>query len=168
MTPIRATWSSFFGSRNSRFESQFRTKNTIYTIWYTVYMQPKKQLKVQYISIFEEVDSFYWTKMHFLKKGPKIRAWVDPPPPHSGNARNKTFFLYWCLPLVGIFRSDNIKVCSFTCLPTLLEVLSFSSQRPSYGSRIGSTGNLAGGYVFVSVASLLDSTVTRVRPRIGK
>ena len=32
MTPIRATWFSFFGSRNSRFESQFRTKNTIYTI----------------------------------------------------------------------------------------------------------------------------------------
>ena len=32
MTPIRATWSSFFGSRNSRFESQFRTKNTIHTI----------------------------------------------------------------------------------------------------------------------------------------
>ena len=32
MTRIRATWSSFFGSRNSRFESQFRTKNTIYTI----------------------------------------------------------------------------------------------------------------------------------------
>ena len=29
MTPIRATWSSFFGSQNSRFESQFRTKNTI-------------------------------------------------------------------------------------------------------------------------------------------
>ena len=25
MTPIRATWSSFFGSQNSRFESQFRT-----------------------------------------------------------------------------------------------------------------------------------------------
>ena len=32
MTPIRATWSSFYGSRNSRFESQFRTKNTICTI----------------------------------------------------------------------------------------------------------------------------------------
>ena len=32
MTPIWATWSSFFGSRNWRFESQFRTKNTIYTI----------------------------------------------------------------------------------------------------------------------------------------
>ena len=29
MTPIRATWSSFFGRQNSRFESQFRTKNTI-------------------------------------------------------------------------------------------------------------------------------------------
>ena len=32
MTPIRATWSSFFGSQNSRFESQFRTKITTYTI----------------------------------------------------------------------------------------------------------------------------------------
>ena len=37
-------------------------------------MQPKKQLKVQYISIFEEIDSFYWPKMHFLKVGQKIRA----------------------------------------------------------------------------------------------
>ena len=43
-TPIWATWSFFFGSQNSRFESQFRTKNTIYTIWYTVYMQLKKEL----------------------------------------------------------------------------------------------------------------------------
>merc|ERR1719318_57468 len=36
MTPIPATWSSFFGSRNSRFESQFRTKNTIYESFATV------------------------------------------------------------------------------------------------------------------------------------
>ena len=44
-------------------------------------MQPKKQLKVQYIGIFEEIDSFYWPKVHFLKKkGQKSRAWVDPPP----------------------------------------------------------------------------------------
>ena len=42
-------------------------------------MQPKKQLKVQYIGIFEEMDSFYWPKMHFLKEGQKIWAWVDPP-----------------------------------------------------------------------------------------
>ena len=35
-------------------------------------MQPKKQLKVQYIGIFEEIDSFYWPQMHFLKKGQKI------------------------------------------------------------------------------------------------
>ena len=40
-------------------------------------MQPKKQLKVQYIGIFEEINSFYWPKMHFLKEGQKIRAWVD-------------------------------------------------------------------------------------------
>ena len=30
--------------------------------------------------------------MHFLKEGQKIRAWVDPPLHHSGNARKKTFF----------------------------------------------------------------------------
>ena len=50
-------------------------------------MQPKKQLKVQYIGIFEEIDSFYWPKMHFLKKGQKIRAWVDSPF-HSGPKEN--------------------------------------------------------------------------------
>ena len=31
---------------------------------------------------------------HGGKKGQKIRAWVDPPPLHSGNARKKTFFFY--------------------------------------------------------------------------
>ena len=43
-------------------------------------MQPKKQLKVQYIGIFEEIDSFYWPKMH--------------PPHNSGNSRKKTFFFF--------------------------------------------------------------------------
>ena len=28
-------------------------------------LKKKKQLKVQYIGIFEEIDSFYWPKMHF-------------------------------------------------------------------------------------------------------
>ena len=60
-------------------------------------MQPKKQLKVQYIGIFEEIDSFYWQKMHFLKEGRKVWAGVDPPP-HSGNARKKTFFLIDVVP----------------------------------------------------------------------
>ena len=35
MTPIWATWSSFFGRQNSRFESQFRTKK--YYIYYMIY-----------------------------------------------------------------------------------------------------------------------------------
>ena len=30
-------------------------------------MPPKKQLKVQYIGIFEEIDSFYLPKMHFFQ-----------------------------------------------------------------------------------------------------
>ena len=61
-------------------------------------MQPKKQLKVQYIGIFEEIGSFYKPKMHFLKEGQKIWAWVDPRPPNSGNARKKTFFLIEAFP----------------------------------------------------------------------
>ena len=62
-------------------------------------MQPKKQLKVQYIGIFEEIGSFYWPKIHFLKKGQKIQGWVFPPPPfHSGNARKKTFFFIEVFP----------------------------------------------------------------------
>ena len=98
MIPIRATWSSFFGSRNSRFESQFRTKNTIYTIWYTVYMQPKKQLKVQYIGIFEEIDSFYWPKMHVLKKG------MGRPPPLIRAMPERIFF---SLPMEVFPQADT-------------------------------------------------------------
>ena len=65
-------------------------------------MQPKKQLKVQYIGIFEEIDSFYWPKMHFLKEVQKIRAWVDPPSPYSGNARKKRFFSIEAFPKVFV------------------------------------------------------------------
>ena len=50
-------------------------------------MQPKKQLKVQYIGIFEEIDSFLLTKNALLEKGPKNSGMGRPhPPPHSGNA----------------------------------------------------------------------------------
>ena len=61
-------------------------------------MQPKKQLKVQHIGIFEEIDSFYWPKMHFLKEGQKIWAWVDPPPLFGQCPKENVFFL-WSLPL---------------------------------------------------------------------
>ena len=55
-------------------------------------MQPKKQLKVQYIGIFEEIDFFYWPKMHFLKEGQKIWAWVDPPPLFGQCPKENVFF----------------------------------------------------------------------------
>ena len=43
-------------------------------------MQPKKQLKVQYIGIFEEID-FLLTKNALLEKGPKSSGLVRPPSP---------------------------------------------------------------------------------------
>ena len=59
-------------------------------------MQPKKQLKVQYIGIFEEIDSFYWPKMHFLEKGQKIRAFGQCP-------KENVFF-----PLMSSLRNTNV------------------------------------------------------------
>ena len=57
-----------------------------------IYKQPKKQLKVQYIGIFEEIDSFYWPEMHFLKKGQKIQAWLNPPTLIRAMPERKRFF----------------------------------------------------------------------------
>ena len=54
-------------------------------------MQPKKQLKVQYIGIFEEIDSFYWPKMLFLK-GPKNSGMGRPPPLIRAMPERKRFF----------------------------------------------------------------------------
>ena len=64
-------------------------------------MQPKKQLKVQYIGIFEEINSLHWPKMHFLKEGQKIRAWVDPPP-LFGQCPKENVFFHWGLPLAWV------------------------------------------------------------------
>ena len=50
--PILDRLYNFFRCQNSRFESQFRTKNTMY-------IQPKNQLKVQIIGILQEIHSYY-------------------------------------------------------------------------------------------------------------
>ena len=52
LTPIRATWSYF---------SEVKIQDLKVTCGEgrEIYQQPKKQLKVQYIGIFEEIDSFY-------------------------------------------------------------------------------------------------------------
>ena len=52
LTPIQATWFFFFGRQNSRFKSHLGGGEGDI-------LKPKKQLKVQYIGIFEEIDSFY-------------------------------------------------------------------------------------------------------------
>ena len=63
-------------------------------------MQPKKQLKGQYIGIFEEIDSLYCPKMHFLKEGQKIRAREDPPPLIRAMTERKRFFSIEAFPYV--------------------------------------------------------------------
>ena len=52
----------------------------------------KKQFKVQIIGILEEIDSFYWPKMHLWKGDKKIGQ--GPPPPHLDKIqKNSNFFL---------------------------------------------------------------------------
>ena len=46
-----------------------------------------------------------------MKKRTKIRAWVNPPPPFSGNARNWSSFFCGCLPLV-ITYGLSIQLCA--------------------------------------------------------
>ena len=65
-------------------------------------MQPKKQLKVQNIGIFEEID-FLLTKNALLKRGPKNSGMGRPHPPYSGNARKKTFFSIEAFPNIICF-----------------------------------------------------------------
>ena len=80
-------------------------------------MQPKKQLKVKYIGIFEEIDSFYWPKMYILKEGQKIRAWVDPPPIIRAMPKRKRFFSIDAFPkssfLLGLYTKESMQM---TCL----------------------------------------------------
>ena len=54
-------------------------------------MQPKKQLKVQYIGIFEEID-FLLTKNALLKRGPKNSGMGRPPPPIQAMPERKRSF----------------------------------------------------------------------------
>ena len=58
-------------------------------------MQPKKQLKVQYIGFFLRNKLFLLTKKALLERGPKNSGMGRPrPPPYSGNARKKTSFFF--------------------------------------------------------------------------
>ena len=54
-------------------------------------MQPKNQLKFQYIGIFEEID-FLLTKNALLKRGPKNLGMGRPPPPSFGQCPKENVF----------------------------------------------------------------------------
>ena len=77
-------------------ETQFWTKNTIYTIYYTIYIQPKKQYKVQIIGILEEIDYFYWPKMHLCKGGKNLGKAL--PPSFGQNPKEQQLFFCETIP----------------------------------------------------------------------
>ena len=64
----------------------------------------QKQFKVQIIGILEEIDSFYWPKMH-LWKGDK-KYWQGPSPPLDLDKihKNSSFFS-WRLPFENVFEN---------------------------------------------------------------
>ena len=58
-----------------------------------------QQLKVQYIDIFEEIDPFYWPKMHFLKwKRAKNSGMGSPPPLIRAMPKRKRLFFIDVFP----------------------------------------------------------------------
>ena len=57
----------------------------------------KKQFKVQIIGILEEIDSFYWPKMH-LWKGDKKIGQGPAPAPHLDNIQKPSIFFSWNFP----------------------------------------------------------------------
>ena len=52
-------------------------------------LQPKKLIKIQIIGILEEIDSFYWPKMHLWKVD---KNWAAPPPHLDKIQKNNYFF----------------------------------------------------------------------------
>ena len=103
LTPIWATWSLFSDVKIQDLKVIWGLKVQNVGRGGRYINNLKKQLKVQYIGIFEEIHSFYWPKMYFLKKGQKIRAWVDPPP-SFGQCPKENIFFCWCLPIAPTSR----------------------------------------------------------------
>ena len=60
-------------------------------------MQPKNQLKVQYIGIFEEI-LFLLTKNALIEKGPKNSDMGRPPPPLFGQYPKENVFFIEAFP----------------------------------------------------------------------
>ena len=54
-------------------------------------IQPKKKFKVQIIGILQEIDSFYWRKMH-LWKGDKTFGQNSPPPSFGQSPKEQLHF----------------------------------------------------------------------------
>ena len=85
----------------------FLNKGRILALWvmYTTY----KQFKVQIIGIFEEIDSFYWPKMHLWKGDKKLRQ--GPPPPPLDKIQKNSNIFSGCLPYCGpILRTKCVKL----------------------------------------------------------
>ena len=56
----------------------------------------KKQFKVQIIGILEEIDSFYWPKMHLWKVNKKIGQGPPPRPlsSHLDKIQKNSYFFF--------------------------------------------------------------------------
>ena len=86
-----------------------------------------------------------WATAH-----PPLTTWVDPPPLHSGNARKKTFFFNWGLPLRNgwglSFRlqSGSFRFQGNTCQDRIQEILSLAPQTSQAESLVWDRAWMAG------------------------
>ena len=68
----------------------------------------KKRFKVQIIGIFEEIDSYYWPKMHLWKGAKKFEQGPPPPLIWTKFKRTAAFFSECFL----LERSEEIKIAN--------------------------------------------------------
>ena len=96
--PIWTTCTTFLRRRSSKFERQFMTKTSICNIYHTIYIPPKKQLKVQInANYLEEIVSFIDQKCTSWKCDKKILA--GPSPPHLDKIQKNSIFFSGERPL---------------------------------------------------------------------
>ena len=78
----------------------------------------KKQFKVQIIDILEEIDSFYWPKVHSWKVDKKI--WQGPPPPHLDKIQKNSYFFWETFPKSKTYLATSGSILhdgyNYTCL----------------------------------------------------
>ena len=120
-TLIGATWSSFFGYKNSRLERLIK-REYLDEGWEGRYINNLKTVHNLKKMHCGRNGLLLLAKNALLEKGPKKSGMGRPPttPPHSGTARKKTFFSIDVFPKLPLFVVIVFVFGAMDCFPIWL------------------------------------------------